>query len=141
EDFCRREIYCRIWRFAWAHQAECKQLKDVHHALTLMREGEMAKSHFGIIAKFDALKAADDYGPYNRIRFMMQGLAASYGKATLRSVRAESDRSLALCAIALKRHFLRHGKIPSNLDALVPEFLPAVPTDYMDGKPIKYQLN
>lgn len=55
-------------------------------------------------------------------------------------MKAETDRSLTLCAIALKRHFLRHGKLPASLEALAPELLPAVPIDYMDGKPIKYQL-
>jgi hypothetical protein len=28
-----------------------------------------------------------------------------------------------------------------SLDALVPEFLSSVPSDYMDGKPIKYRLD
>src|SRR5262249_30674786 len=36
---------------------------------------------------------------------------------------------------------LKHGSAPENLDALVPEFLTAVPTDYMDGKPLKYRRN
>ncbi len=56
-------------------------------------------------------------------------------------MQTETDRSLTLCAIALKRHLTRHGRLPATLDALVPDFLPAVLVDYMDGKPMKYRLN
>ena len=44
-------------------------------------------------------------------------------------------------AIALKCFGLRHERPPETLDALIPEFLPAIPTDCMDGKPLKYHLN
>ena len=47
---------------------------------------------------------------------------------------------MTITAIALKRHELRHGKFPADLNALVPEFLAAVPIDCMDGKPLKYML-
>jgi hypothetical protein len=40
----------------------------------------------------------------------------------------------------LKRYQLRHGKLPSSLEALVPEFLPALPYDYMSAKPLSYHL-
>ena len=56
-------------------------------------------------------------------------------------MRAETERSLVICAIALKRYSLRHGTPPASLDALVPEFVLSVPIDYMDGKPLKYHLN
>jgi hypothetical protein len=44
-------------------------------------------------------------------------------------------------AIALKRYQLRHGNLPPNLSALVPEFLPAVPLDPVDGNPLHYRPN
>jgi hypothetical protein len=56
-------------------------------------------------------------------------------------MRAETERSLVIGAIALKRYSLRHGRLPDTLDALVPEFLSSVPVDYMDGKPLKYRSN
>ncbi len=52
---------------------------------------------------------------------------------------AEIMRQLTVTAIALKRHQLRHGKYPAELLALVPEFLPTVPLDFMDGKPLRYR--
>ena len=56
-------------------------------------------------------------------------------------MRAETERSLAICAVALKRYSLRHGAPPESLDSLVPEFVSSVPVDYMDGKPLRYRLN
>src|SRR5207244_2295019 len=43
--------------------------------------------------------------------------------------------------ISLKRYELRFGKPSTSLNALVPEFLPALPTDFMDGRPLRYRLN
>ena len=49
------------------------------------------------------------------------------------------QRELALTAIALRRYELRHGNLPSELAALIPEFLPSLPHDWMDGKPLRYR--
>ncbi|HLL87799.1 MAG TPA: hypothetical protein VK324_00695 [Tepidisphaeraceae bacterium] len=43
-------------------------------------------------------------------------------------------------AIALEFFRRRHGRYPSTLDALVPTFLPAVPADRIDGRPLRYRL-
>ena len=40
--------------------------------------------------------------------------------------------------MALRCYQLKHGSLPGNLADLVPEFLPAVPLDDFDGKPMKY---
>jgi len=42
--------------------------------------------------------------------------------------------------IALERHRLAHGRHPESLAALVPDFLPEVPLDPCDGKPLRYRL-
>lgn len=41
-------------------------------------------------------------------------------------------------AIACERYRRRHGKLPRSLEELVPEFLPQVPGDPFDGKPLRY---
>ncbi|MBI3880114.1 MAG: hypothetical protein HY301_08610 [Verrucomicrobia bacterium] len=48
---------------------------------------------------------------------------------------------MTLAAIALRRHELRHGKLPDELDALVPEFLPTLPHDCFSDRPLRYRLN
>jgi hypothetical protein len=44
----------------------------------------------------------------------------------------------AVVGIACERYRQKQGKWPETLEALVPDFLPAVPNDPMDGKPLKY---
>ena len=56
------------------------------------------------------------------------------------AVRAETERALTLAAIAVKRYQLRHGAPPPSLEALTPEFLPALPYDPMSGKALCYRL-
>ena len=51
---------------------------------------------------------------------------------------AQTLRELAIAGLALKRYELRYGKPAPSLEALVPEFLPAVPRDFMDGTALKY---
>ncbi|MGO8763981.1 MAG: hypothetical protein ACLQSR_02465 [Limisphaerales bacterium] len=41
----------------------------------------------------------------------------------------------------MKRYQLQHGSYPTNLSALVPEFLPDVPRDPVDGQPLRYRAN
>jgi hypothetical protein len=48
---------------------------------------------------------------------------------------------MAITAIGIKRFELRNGKAPSELGALVPEFLATKPVDFMDGQPLRYRLN
>ena len=47
---------------------------------------------------------------------------------------------MAITAIALARCKLRTGTLPSNLTALVPDFLRALPRDRMDGKALRYRV-
>ena len=46
-------------------------------------------------------------------------------------------RDATLCALAAERHRLKQGQLPAKLADLVPEFLPAVPTDPFDGQPLR----
>ena len=53
---------------------------------------------------------------------------------------AESQRRLLVTALALKRFHLKHGKYPTDLNALVPEFVAEVPRDWIDGQLLRYRL-
>jgi len=53
---------------------------------------------------------------------------------------AEARRRLLIVAIALERYRGKHDEYPAVLTSLVPEFLKAVPTDFMDGNPLRYRL-
>jgi hypothetical protein len=45
----------------------------------------------------------------------------------------------SVTAVAAERYRLRHGAWPAGLAALVPEFLPEVPVDPFDGRPLRYR--
>ena len=63
---------------------------------------------------------------------------ALWGPLTTRVIRAEVTKRMAITAIALKRYQLKHGNYPPDLKSLVPEFLPAVVLDPVDGQPLRY---
>jgi hypothetical protein len=44
----------------------------------------------------------------------------------------------ATAALAVEHFRLVHGQLPENLNELVPQFLPAVPSDPFDGAPLRY---
>jgi hypothetical protein len=74
-----------------------------------------------------------------RYRYFVSLMAIpNYARAGEKAVQTETERQMTLAAIALKRFQLRHGKLPASLDALVPEFLAAVPYDYMSAMPLCY---
>lgn len=59
----------------------------------------------------------------------------------LEMLQIETGRRVVVTAIALKRFQLKNGKWPATLAGLSPEFLPSVPVDPCDGKPLKYHAN
>lgn len=46
----------------------------------------------------------------------------------------------AQTALAVERFRKLHGRLPQNLDELVPQFLAVVPEDPFDGQPLRYHL-
>ncbi len=58
-----------------------------------------------------------------------------------RAFRAETEREIVVAAIALKRHQLKFGRLPDTVGDLTPELLAEMPTDFMDGQPLRYIPN
>lgn len=140
EFFWKKHIYTRLWRFAWSYQTQTHGLTGIHALVEIGQNAATNQSNRELEQSISTwTNQYDGGGFYRELRRFDQNIDGLQ-KALSKAMRAETDRSLTITAIALKRHHLRHGKYPNNLDALVPEFLPTVPTDYMDGKPIKYRL-
>jgi hypothetical protein len=60
-------------------------------------------------------------------------------KVDLRFALFEAKRRAAKTAVAIERFRASHnGQLPAKLDDLVPQFLPAVPNDPFDGKPLRF---
>ena len=52
--------------------------------------------------------------------------------------RSRDNASIALAAVALLRYHRDSGALPDTLDALVPDYLPALPIAFADGSPLAY---
>ncbi|MBN1422452.1 MAG: hypothetical protein JXP34_26990 [Planctomycetes bacterium] len=57
--------------------------------------------------------------------------------ASLQTARAEARREVARAAVAVVRYRAERGSAPQKIEDTVPEFLPAVPQDPFDGKPLR----
>lgn len=137
-----KEVYCLIWRFAWLHQDERRYLEYMQRLLEIARAAVIQKSLADVqpvVTRLNEASANKNF--YDELRYRDPESLFAISGLVNRAMRAETERSMTICAIALKRYSLRHGESPASLDALVPEFLSSVPIDYMNGKPMKYRLN
>ncbi len=71
--------------------------------------------------------------------FMSCLIMPAWQAVTDRVFAAEAVRRQAVTACALERWYLRHQACPADLKELVPELLPTLPIDPMDGQPLRYQ--
>jgi hypothetical protein len=67
------------------------------------------------------------------------GLQAQGRTMLSRAAETEVQRRLIVTAIALERFALQYKTYPKSLAELVPPFLPGFPSDFMDGKPLRYR--
>lgn len=75
-------------------------------------------------------------------RYLVSAIAIpNFSHAVETAVQGETERRLAITAIAIKRYQLQHGCAPATLAALTPGFLTETPIDPMSGKPLCYRLN
>jgi hypothetical protein len=65
--------------------------------------------------------------------------SANFVRAQEAAARVETERRMALVALALERFRLATGKLPETLGQLVPKYLESVPMDPFEGNPIQYE--
>jgi hypothetical protein len=142
--FFKKQVFCRVWRFAWLDLAARDELVGARRTLEMARVAAKDKSFAKLRPELDALtNSASRAGFYEKLRHPFDPFDAGMAtKATpfRSSLRAETERSVVLCAIAIKRYQLRHGNPPPSLEALIPEYFAAIPIDDMDGQPVRYHL-
>ena len=74
-------------------------------------------------------------GPRGLITMMMQPMVGSLLTITARDI---ANRRISIVATKALLYKADNGEFPDTLDKLVPEYLPEIPTDPFDGKPIRY---
>jgi hypothetical protein len=152
--FIYEHFHMPLWSIAWADQ-DARLGLDRWTAIIDAERQTRSKSW---LKGKPALDAADDWisqmagvtfgdAPpdlswYDRYRYAISGNTFSIrGLIVFKTLKIETQKNLALTAIALKRYHLRYGKIPASLPDLKAEFLPELPPDCMIGEPLRYLPN
>ncbi len=73
---------------------------------------------------------------YMPVTLMLPSVSGPYIQAEFTTMRRDG----MLVTLALHLYQRRHGHWPDSLNQLVPTFLPAVPPDRFDGRPLRYAL-
>lgn len=141
-----------MWRYSWSYSDELRALKGeqvlIETARQIVTNGTFGKAisdetnrlaalGFDTSSEFVGWLFDDELD----LRNIFSQSVTALGKFLDRVQAVEVARQLTISAIALKRYQLRHGNLPENLSALVPEILSAVPRDPIDGAPMRYQKN
>ncbi|MFO1512633.1 MAG: hypothetical protein U1F83_06930 [Verrucomicrobiota bacterium] len=156
----RQWLFHPIWSFAWADQEELNYLRAVQPELTALRETSRQPSYRWLQAQLSSnrqnyrppVAAGRFYGQLPLVDRFGEVIGPSeipesaypypdFSRAWFTSMKNLTQHEMVITVIALKRHALRHGQPPRHLVDLVPEFLPALPIDLMDGQPLRYRLN
>jgi hypothetical protein len=128
-----------LWMTAWLDQDEQRALQLRYATLEEARQGVNA----GCWDKARSYLPEEYWHGTSSWRYILSAFGPNIGwrKSVLNSFHVQTERELALTAIALKRYKLRSGQFPEDLSGLVPELLHQPPRDYMDGGSLRYRLN
>src|ERR1700744_1040275 len=151
EDYWRRMGRDAMWETSWKYANELRylqNLQDILETLRTVNTNQYFEPAFGNLQrKLDSSTKAntfdDSVSDFLETDFNHLGMEISLGAADSvhRVMLAEISQHLVIAAIALKRFQLKHGEFPMQLSELVPEFVATVPTDAVDGRPLRYRRN
>jgi hypothetical protein len=131
------------WLWLWSYHDERRYLEMIQTMLEVPRQvrrtGSLAAALSETRSASQRLRQSEDSGSAKY--FLATRIAPALEKASVKAARLETQREMAVAAIALKRYQLRHHRLPPTLALLTPEFLASVPRDFMDGKELRYQPN
>jgi len=141
------------WRVAWSYPDQLRALKGQQVLIDSTRLAR-TNGNFGAVLARQREKLAslgiqdletDDYfsiGPADvDFRTLLSQGVLSLTRFLDKVMKIEVSRQLIVTAIALQRYQLRHGNYPPELAALVPDYLPALPSDSVDGETLRYKSN
>ncbi len=152
-DKLKIRINAFLWRYWWSYPDELRALKGYEVLLTTARSAPTNHSfqiamdeQTGKLERLGILALnRDELAWLNPAKADMHSILSesilTLDRVFDKVMRAEAAKQVVVTAIALKRYQLKHGNYPVDLNALVPGFIPAVPLDPVDGKPLRYRRN
>ena len=141
-------VYSPLWQFAWCRHDELRGSELIEERIEGARAAIREQSAVRLKRFGDAYDQADtdewwpywSRTPYGFLRYRVSPQKDAFYSSMHRPWMAQTLRELAVAGLALRRHQLRYQNTPAALGGLVPEFLPAVPRDFMGGTILKYEL-
>ncbi len=141
-----------MWRAVWSYPDQYRALQGEQALLDAIRYAgtngcfrDALRQQEQQLARLQLTRASKDedsgFSMDLDLRSVFSDSVLALDKLIGRVLRIEVSRQLVITAIALKRYQLRHGNNPSDLASLVPELLPAIPHDPVDGQPFRYRRN
>lgn len=152
QGFWLHYIHLPIWRMAWIDQDALRGLEQWE--VMIERERLVRSNSWPALPGRPSEESPQDSMPwmvlfqgrnqlgwYDRLRFLFSAESISITDAILlKTLRIQTQQQMVLTAIAAARYQIAQGIEPPDPGALVPRFLPALPRDWMDGKPLRYRL-
>ena len=139
------------WRYSWSYTDELIALQAIQVLLGTTRSArsndcflphmldqQKKLAELGLETNPDI----ESFGPTGELdarRLVSQSMGRSF-QTLNRIMTVEAARRLTITGIALRRREIKHGNLPQELSALVPEFLSQVPRDPVDGQPLRFKL-
>src|SRR6185436_8566471 len=133
-DYLDEMVLEPVWRHGFSERDELLFLETMQQVIEATRLGNTEHSWQKMQPILEtALTRARAAGASARtVKFRFTpAIVLNWEKALRTTAKAETMRAMAVCAVAIKRYELAHGRLPASLSYLVPQFIATVPRDFM----------
>lgn len=141
-DALYENLYLPLWAAAWSKGDELHFLETMQPLVEAVRQAATNGSYHLMRGAFASTMGSfkSNQTVIDRLRFPIAStLVPNWEKAAITLLRYETQRQMVLTVLALKRYELQHGRLPAALASLIPDFLPTLPVDHMNGRQLFYE--
>ena len=125
----------RAWAWLWSWEDERAFLGRTQALLEVARSADTGND---LLTRVSGVQSGHEKADLRHA--LSHALLRWPQRAFERASTVEAIAGLAVAGIALKRYALQHeGDYPAALETLVPVYLESLPTDWMDGLPLRYK--
>lgn len=128
-----------LWHAFFRHTDELHLIEDYQLLIDAVPRETLHGPWNSFVSVAKTLSSSTSDQPLSRLFSRMIFVNVVNSLHRLVSSQAMSD--LCVTAIAIKRYQLAKGSLPESLARLVPAYLPTVPIDLFDGKPLRYRAS
>jgi hypothetical protein len=137
-------LFLPLWSKAWSARDELFCLRNLSLFLEAVRSGVAKKAWVSAQPRLDecSRQLSETDTILGNLRYRgTHLLVPSLNRGFEVVMQRETEREMAITAIALKRYRMKNGTYPPDLSALAPDFLAEPPRDYINGQSLHYRLN